>query len=886
MTECVQDSSIHVTPVIMSPIASRIATYVVARRIRRATRAAGVMACVLALLQACSGSDAIAPISPSNAGPIGQVAGTAIVGATLDAPVRLSVTAVDNKPLSGVTVRWNVANGGRVSSAETTTDGMGVASVRWTLGTTAGLQSLTANVVGLPPVIFGANAVADRAATIRFANDIARLTLLGDTVRYAASVTDRFGNPVAALTTTTLESTNDVIVAAGDVFIAKNRGSATIKFTADTATARLSIIVDTATPVVTGVSPDTLTPGATISIDGTGFALTPESVDLNVAGVKVAVTKVTASRIEATLPTTYGCLATGLQPVHVTIATATGQRAVPFRTATRIALAKGQSVTVLDATQVRCTELVAPVGNANAKYMFAVINTSVSAATTSGFELRGVGVGAMAGQTATPKISMQAAVATSGATIASNPRLAAAMAQLATEDVAEGKHNAYLESQRALNARFGSPAPTWRAIAQIKAMNRLAASRAPVSVGDTIPMKALYSSCSAGRDIKARVVYAGTKSLVLEDIAAPRAGTMDDQYRLIGDEFDRVQYPLLQSKVGDPLAMNDAMQGDGRLTMLFTRYVNDSLPGIAGYVSACNFYSKGTFAASNEDEVFYARVANAGESPAEWRRGMRSTIVHEGKHLASFAIRFVNGTPFEESWLEESLGRVAEELYARTFANSGSWKGNVGYDNTVRCEVYQCDDRPLMMWKHFSVLHQYLRGVDTLTPIGAAANGDFTFYASGWSLVRWAIDQYATDEISGIKDLVRGGQLTGLSNLSQRTGRPAGEMLADWALANAVDDIVGFTPERKQLTFPSWNVADVFSGLATTYPGSFVAAPLKARAMTFGSFSLPVTKLRAFSSSYFSFEGAQMGNQLVELRGEGGVSVPPGSLRVAVVRVE
>jgi hypothetical protein len=54
-------------------------------------------------------------------------------------------------------------------------------------------------------------------------------------------------------------------------------------------------------------------------------------------------------------------------------------------------------------------------------------------------------------------------------------------------------------------------------------------------------------------------------------------------------------------------------------------------------------------------------------------------------------------------------------------------------------------------------------------------------------------------------------------------------MLADWALANAVDDMAGFTPARKQLTFPSWNVTDVFAGLATTYPGSFIASPLKAR---------------------------------------------------------
>jgi hypothetical protein len=76
------------------------------------------------------------------------------------------------------------------------------------------------------------------------------------------------------------------------------------------------------------------------------------------------------------------------------------------------------------------------------------------------------------------------------------------------------------------------------------------------------------------------------------------------------------------------------------------------------------------------------------------------------------------------------------------------------------------------------------------------------------------------------------------------------------------------------------------SGLAGSYPGMFVAAPLKARAMSFGSFNLPVTRLRAFSSSFFTFEGPQSGSQIIELRGEGGVVLPPGTLRVAVVRVE
>ena len=168
-------------------------------------------------------------------------------------------------------------------------------------------------------------------------------------------------------------------------------------------------------------------------------------------------------------------------------------------------------------------------------------------------------------------------------------------------------------------------------------------------MGDVITMKALYNSYNAGRDVQARVVHSGSRALVLEEVAAPRSRTMDADHRAIGEEFDRVQYPLLRDNIGDPLAMNGAMNGDGRVTLLVKRFVNDSAAGTAGYVSACNFYLKSTFAVSNENEVFYARVATLNESPSDWRRAMRSTVMHEGKHLASFAERLAANLPCEES---------------------------------------------------------------------------------------------------------------------------------------------------------------------------------------------------------------------------------------------
>ena len=650
-----------------------------------------------------------------------------------------------------------------------------------------------------------------------------------------------------------------------------------------------------AIPRLAQFSPDTLVSGAAVVITGENLAYALDSISLTVGGVVLQVRSASATRIEAVVPVgALPCAATATQPVTLKLAGTVLTTTVPVRAANRLTLAVGESATLLNASDVRCTELDAPTAG-TARYMLAVVNTSEVASASSAFELRGMGTGAMAGQLSAMKNPLAFGNNTTATTPSSLlnasllPRLRTVSLVAQQAAAAESRHDDQLDAQRTMAARAGSATTQW-SVARAEKTNRLgvamALASAALNVGDVVTMKAIYNSCNAGSNVQARVVYAGARAVVLEDVAAPRARTMDADYRAIGDEFDRVQYPLLRDNIGDPLAMNSAMNGDGRVTMLFTRFVNDSVAGTAGYVSACNFYPKSTFTASNENEVFYARVATATESPADWRRAMRSTVIHEGKHLASFAVRLASNLQFEESWLEESTARIAEELYSRTFTSGGSWKGNTGFATTVRCEVYQCDDRPLMMWKHFSMLHQYLRGVDTLSPLGATTNNDVTFYASGWSLVRWAADQYATSEGGWLKALVKGGAQTGLANLAQRTGRSASELLADWALANAVDDVPGFTAARRQLSFPSWNVADVMSGLAGTYPGAFSAAPLRARAMSFGAFTLPVQQLRAFSSSYFSFEGAQVGGQLIELRGEGGAVMAPAGLRVAVVRVE
>ena len=94
--------------------------------------------------------------------------------------------------------------------------------------------------------------------------------------------------------------------------------------------------------------------------------------------------------------------------------------------------------------------------------------------------------------------------------------------------------------------------------------------------------------------------------------------------------------------------------------------------------------------ASNFGEFFYVYqpVANgtgySGGTPDNWYRTIRSTFIHESKHVASQAARVANDAPaYEAAWLEEGTARHAEELWVRNAVYNVAWKGNTGYGSAA-----------------------------------------------------------------------------------------------------------------------------------------------------------------------------------------------------------
>jgi hypothetical protein len=93
---------------------------------------------------------------------------TSSVNSTLPVSLSVKVTSATGEPVSGVTVTWNAAGGGSVSSATSSTGTDGVAQVQRTLGSTPGQYTTTATVTGLAgsPVTFASTATAGSATVL------------------------------------------------------------------------------------------------------------------------------------------------------------------------------------------------------------------------------------------------------------------------------------------------------------------------------------------------------------------------------------------------------------------------------------------------------------------------------------------------------------------------------------------------------------------------------------------------------------------------------------------------------------------------------------------------------------------------------------------------
>jgi len=588
---------------------------------------------------------------------------------------------------------------------------------------------------------------------------------------------------------------------------------------------------NTAAPAIEALSSDTVAVGITQAIIGSRLPTALGSLRIQVDGVDARIVAQSASRVEWQLPAgALPCSAPTSRHLKVSGSGISHEARIIVYTARRLNLDldPNRSAVELKATDATCIELPALGDGAYAKYLIAVVNPNPapinSQLTTSHSKLT------TAVQETTTHLSLVVPSAP-GSPLASGVKASVASA-IAVQNIG--------------------------------------------ALHDTVPISVPVSGCSSSPTTQTRTAFTGKSIRILEDLASPHAGTMDKELVAIGHEFDETMLPLITEHFGNPLALDHATNRDRRVTLVLTKTVNDSLPGTAAFVSACNFHPRRTFAASNEDEVIFARVPAKTERPSDWRRSMRATLVHETKHLASYAERIARGTGFEEPWLEEATARVAEELYARTFV-APEGHSTLGYEATVGCELRHCDDRPLVMFKHFSALHDWLRNVDCVSALGASQLTAM-HYASGWAFVRWVLD-HSANERETLRALSVGSSGRGLEGLAALTGGDAAGMVTQWMseLAAAVES--GRNPARS-----SWDVVAVLRGMAEELPGAYAANPLRVTRVSLGQAVTTKQDVLPLSTRYIAVDGAHTNSQLLSL--EPSAAAGQVGLRLVLRRIQ
>jgi hypothetical protein len=699
-------------------------------------------------------------------------------------------------------------------------------------------------------------------ATVRITPRVTFLHV-GDTLALTANVTglDAIVRPYP-VSWRSLDTTRLSVTATGQV-VARATGATSLIARSDPVQDSLSVEVQSSTGIrIDSMTPSPWTPGMTVAINGSGFSPAPGATGVTVDGVSAVVTGATSNAVTLTVPpvTALACTPIHAAMIAVTSGGVLAADTVMLETGQPVVLALGQSVNLGD-LQGQCRSLGIP----NALYRATVTNagaalTSLDFATVRDSLPRTDG-------SAPPLHSRSALV----------PSVGGRPWSLDSLRTIAARHQALLQSVREHARRWGPPGPLFAA------HQTATPPRSPsVTVNGTalirVPRIDTPDYCANYTSIQARLVYQSAHARIYEDITAPEAGTMDDKYQALAIEYDKADYPVLVGYFGDPLALDSQLDGSGRVTLVFSPAVNAF--GSGAFVVDCDFYPEAVAPSSNTAEVIYGSVPTEagtgfqGDTRDAWAWEMQSIIMHESEHLASLAARLGHSGWLEEPWLAEASANVAEEIWARSFYQGANWKSNASYRTTIYCDVRptdpSCAGSPFAMFGTFALFYDYGQHHEQRTPLGPAVDPtDVSFIGSGWSFLRWATDQYAGSEGTFLRALTQEPTLTGLDNLTAQTGHPSAEMLADWFMAWTLADLGHVSTQRPVFNFPSWNLVDIYAGMASDFGGTFQGFPASPRCCHDNFYTAvsndTIVNIPPGGSAYFLLQNTSASAQLLRL---------------------
>lgn len=206
--------------------------------------------------------------SSTTPGALAAVAGsgqTGTVGTALAQPFVVEVRSAAGDLLSGVTVNWQVTNGGgAVAGSSSVTGSNGRAQTTLTLGTVAGTNGVRASVEGVGPVDFTAQAQAGALASITVTPGSTSVAV-GGTVQFSAALRDQYGNQVEGTPAWSSTSTSVSTVNGSGIASGVSAGSTTIRAAFGGRLGQASLTVTTTASANPGTVSDLAVVGSTAS---------------------------------------------------------------------------------------------------------------------------------------------------------------------------------------------------------------------------------------------------------------------------------------------------------------------------------------------------------------------------------------------------------------------------------------------------------------------------------------------------------------------------------------------------------------------------------------------------------------------------------------------
>jgi len=172
----------------------------------------------------------------------------------------------------------------------------------------------------------------------------------------------------------------------------------------------------------------------------------------------------------------------------------------------------------------------------------------------------------------------------------------------------------------------------------------------------------------------------------------------------------------------------------------------------------------------------------------------------------------VRGGLSEDTWLNEGLSHFAEELGARLIPNPLC---------TDDSGVHNCFSQ--FAQGDIQNGYRYLRDVEA-TPLveTSQSTGALAERGANWLFVRWLVDQFTTDTLGTdfTRKLVATSAL-GSANVAQAAGDAFPTLVAQWQLANYLDDLPGFVPSSPRLQYHTWDLRATYVTLNQQLPATF-----------------------------------------------------------------